>query len=207
VALVHDGRLLGEVRLDTADVASRRLLPSAVFLLESSGVTLAQLDGLAVSVGPGSFTGLRVGLGTVQGLAFGSGRPCVGVSSLAALGSVGAGQGRPVAALMDAARGEIYCALYDPEGRELLAPRRDSPEAFFDEVPADALFVGDGAERHAARIEERFPAGCRRARPCFLAASVARLGAELLARGAGGTPDDLRPLYLREAHIRAAAPR
>ena len=202
VALVRGERLLGEVCLDTEDVASRRLLPAAAFLLDAAGVAPAQLDGLAVAVGPGSFTGLRVGIATVQGLALASGRPCVGVSTLAALGQLGAEAGLPVAALLDALRNEVYAALYAAGGGEVLAPRRERLEEFVARTPAEALFVGDGAERFGERILALRPRARLRSRPAFLAAVVARLGRARLERGEGVSPEALRPFYLREAHIR-----
>lgn len=205
VALVRGERLLGEVRLDTEDVASRRLLPAAAFLLDAAGVTPAQLDALAVAVGPGSFTGLRVGIATVQGLALAGGRPCVGVSTLAALGQLGAEHGLPVATLLDALRGEVYAALYDAAGGEVLAPRRETLEDFVARTPARALFVGDGAERFGERILALRPGARLRSRPAFLASVVARLGHAALERGEAVPPEELRPFYLREAHIRGAA--
>lgn len=205
VALVRGERLLGEVRLDTADVASRRLLPSAAFLLDAAGVTPAQLDGLAVAVGPGSFTGLRVGIATVQGLALAAGRPCVGVSTLAALGESGAEAGLAVAAVLDALRGEVYAALYDAGGGERLSPCRETLEAFVARTPAEALFVGEGAERFGERILALRPRARLSRGPAFLAALVARLGRARLERGEGVPPEALHPFYLREAHIRAPA--
>lgn len=205
VALVRGERLLGEVRLDTEDVASRRLLPAAAFLLDAAGVVPAQLDGLAVAVGPGSFTGLRVGIATVQGLALASGRPCVGVSTLEALGRLGDDAGLPVAAVIDALRGEIYAALYDADGGEVLAPRRESLEEFVARTPAQTLFVGDGAERFPERIQALRPGARLRPRAAFLAAVVARLGRARLEQGQGVPPETLRAFYLREAHFRTSA--
>lgn len=200
---MRDGRTLVEVRLDTHDVASRRLLPAAVFALESCGLRVAQLDGLAVALGPGSFTGLRVALGTVQGLALGCARPCVGVSSLSALGAAAAAPGLPVAAWIDALRGEVYAEHFDAAGRSLGEPRRATPEVLLADVGATTCFAGDGAERHGALIAARRP-DARFAAHAFLAASVARLGALALERGEGVAPEALRPLYLGEAHVRPA---
>ncbi len=203
VAVVRDGRVLVEVRLDMHDVASRRLLPAAVFALESCGLNVSQLDGLAVALGPGSFTGLRVALGTLQGLALGSDRPCVGVSSLAALGAAAAADGLPVAAWIDALRGEVYAEHFDAQGRSLGEARRATPEALLADLAPTTCFAGDGAEHHRALIAARLP-GARFAAHAFLAASVACLGALCLERGEGVAPEALRPLYLGEAHVRAA---
>src|SRR2546423_923590 len=82
VALAVDGAVVGEVRLRTADAHSRRVLPAIAFLVESAGLAPRDLEGYAVVVGPGSFTGVRVGISTVQGLALAAGRPCLGLSTL-----------------------------------------------------------------------------------------------------------------------------
>ena len=85
VALTEDGRTLAELTLDNGNTHSETLLPMADMLFRLTGRTLADVDLFAVSVGPGSFTGIRIGAATVKGLAFGSGKCCLGVSSLEAL--------------------------------------------------------------------------------------------------------------------------
>ncbi len=205
VALLHDEHLLGEAHLEVATLPSRRLLPALGHLLESAGLATHAIEAWVVGSGPGSFTGLRVALATVQGLAFGSERPCLGISNLEALGHWAGGQDRPVAALIDAGRGEVYAALYDAHGNALRAPERLTPGAFVAGLPESLVYAGDGAERYrdllaAARPRADFQSGAP-----FLAQSLARLAQAALARGAGGPADALRPQYLREAHIRGSA--
>ena len=121
VALLVDGQVAGEVRTVTADGHSRWLLPAVEQLLLQHGFRARDLDGFAVTTGPGSFTGQRVGLATVQGLALGTDRPCVGLSALDVLASL-SGVAGPVVALMDAWRSEVYACVY--EGGRPLGPAR-----------------------------------------------------------------------------------
>ncbi len=206
VALIENDAVAGEVRLASAEGHSRKVLPAVDFLLQSLGLRAADLDAFAVTTGPGSFTGLRVGLSTVQGLALGTGRPCLGVSTLDVLAARSAGAAATVVALMDAYRGEVYGAVYDGEGGMVGRPGVDRPEAFVARAPEVAAFVGDGAQRHRELILSLCPRALFPARSLFLAGTLGRLAAPRLARGEGVAPAELRPLYLREPDIRKAAP-
>ncbi len=206
VAVTENDAVAGEVRLASAEDHSRKVLPAVDFLLQSLGLRAADLDAFAVTTGPGSFTGLRVGLSTVQGLALGTGRPCLGVSTLDVLAARGAGAAATVVALMDAYRGEVYGAVYDGEGGIVGRAGVDRPEAFVARAPEVAAFVGDGAQRHRELILSLRPRALFPARSLFLAGTLGRLAAPRLARGEGVAPAELRPLYLREPDIRKAAP-
>jgi tRNA threonylcarbamoyladenosine biosynthesis protein TsaB len=206
VAVTEDDSIRGEVRLVSSEGHSRRLLPGVDFLLQSLGLRAAELDGFAVTCGPGSFTGLRVGLSTVQGLALGTGKPCLGVSALDVLAARNAGAAPAVVALMDAYRGEVYGALYDAEGRVAGRASVERPEALVQRAPEAAAFVGDGAVRHRELILSLRPRAVFPGRSLFLAGTLGRLAAPRLARGEGVPPAELRPLYLREPTIRRPAP-
>jgi tRNA threonylcarbamoyladenosine biosynthesis protein TsaB len=124
VALLDDERLLAE-RGAPASQTSEALLPLVDALTRELGLSPADLDLLATSAGPGSFTGLRIGLATAKGLAFALGRPLVTVSSLAALALTAGQPGQLVMTVVDARRGDVYGALYriDGPGRlEVLVP-------------------------------------------------------------------------------------
>jgi tRNA threonylcarbamoyladenosine biosynthesis protein TsaB len=206
VALVAEGVVLGEVRLRAADSHSRRLLPAVEFLLGSVGVAPGEVEGYAVTRGPGSFTGLRVGISTVQGLALAAGRPCLGLSSLDVLAARIRGTAPVLVAWVDAFRGEVFGGLYDAEGRPLAAPRAARPEAALADVPPHAAFIGDGAARYREEIVAARPGAVFPERSLFLAGVLGLMAEPRLAAGEGITPDALRPLYLREADIRPSTP-
>jgi tRNA threonylcarbamoyladenosine biosynthesis protein TsaB len=206
VAVTEDDSVCGEVRLASAEGHSRRLLPAVDFLLQSLGWRPGDLDAFAVTTGPGSFTGLRVGLSTVQGLALGAGRPCLGVSALDVLAARIAGTAPTLVALMDAYRGEVYGGVYDREGRPSARTSVERPEAFVARTPEEAAFVGDGAQRCRELIVSLRPRAIFPVRSLFLAGTLGRLAAPRLKRGEGIAPAALRPLYLREPDIRRPVP-
>ena len=113
-ALWRDGVLLGQYFQNCGLTHSVTLLPMAEALLKNSGVTLEEVDVLAVSHGPGSFTGIRIGVSTVKGLAFADDKPCVGVSTLEAMAWNGTafGEGSLICCAMDARRNQVYNALF-----------------------------------------------------------------------------------------------
>lgn len=209
VALLDGERVAAEISSDDARVHSERLLPAIDRLLELAGVSLDAVGAFAVSIGPGSFTGLRIGLATVKALAFDETRPVVAVPTLAALCAAAAGARGPVAALLDARRGEVYAAAVaaagDPEPA-LLPDSVLTPEQLAERLPPDtALVVGEDAETAAARLAvlrpdlRRLAAGEGAAR----AARVARLGRALLAAGRVVPAADLVPRYVRRAEAEA----
>lgn len=206
VAVTEDDCIRGEVRLASSEGHSRRLLPAVDFLLHSLGLRPADVEAFAVTTGPGSFTGLRVGLSTVQGLALGADRPCLGMSALDVLAARIAGTAPASVALMDAYRGEVYGAVYDGEGRSVGRASVERPEVLIARTPAVAAFVGDGAQRHRELIVSLRPGALFPPRSLFLAGTLGRLAAPRLARGEGVKPAELRPLYLREPDIRRPAP-
>ena len=204
VAIAEGQELIGEVRLHSVDSHSMRVLPAAAFLLEQAGWAAREIDGFAVTSGPGSFTGLRVGLASVQGLALAAGRPCLGVSTLDVLAARIAGAAESLMPLVDAYRGEVFGALYDGRGHSCGEPFVAPPEALADRMPAGVTLVGTGAERHREWIRTHRPDATFSRRSPFLAGALARLAVPRFAAGEGVTPAALRPLYLREAEIRAA---
>jgi tRNA threonylcarbamoyladenosine biosynthesis protein TsaB len=206
VAVTEDDSVCGEVRVASSEGHSRRLLPAVDFLLQSLGLRPGDLDAFAVTTGPGSFTGLRVGLSTVQGLALGAARPCLGLSALDVLAARIAGAAPALVALMDAYRGEVYGGIYDEEGRLSGRPSVERPEALVARAPEVAAFVGDGAQRHRELILSLRPRAVFPVRSLFLAGTLGRMAAPRLKRGEGIAPAALRPLYLREPDIRKPAP-
>jgi tRNA threonylcarbamoyladenosine biosynthesis protein TsaB len=154
VALSDGTNLLGECILGEDRCCSGRLLESVSGLLAAARLTPDALDAFAVSLGPGSFTGVRVGIATVKGLALATGKPAIGFSSLAmlAMNLPFAGQ---VAALFDARKNEVYAGLYRcgalPE--RLCEDAVIAPEQFLAAIDAPTLFVGEGALRYRDLIQ------------------------------------------------------
>ncbi len=206
VALVDGDALLAEVRLPVRRGEAERLLPAVDRLLGDARLALADLAGIGVALGPGSFTGLRIGLATVKGLALGTGLPVVGVPSLDALAWQVPWAAVPVVPLLDARRGEVYGARFEPDGSGGL--RRATEDAALD-LPALArlvgegpvLLVGPGADAWRDLAGPRLGAAVRFAPPGLVAPrglAVARLAARALAAGGGDPVDRLVPRYVRD---------
>jgi len=179
-------------------------LPGALFdLLTAEGLSLPAVEGYAVGLGPGSFTGLRIGLATWKGLAYANRRPLAGVSSLAAMAleaAAGAPDGAVLVPLLDAKKGEVYAGFYAAEagGVRPVAPEAAlSPEALLDRAAAlpRALAFGEGYQAYRPALEGRLAA---------LATAVASPGApavaSLAARRLAGTAYDPQPLFALEPH-------
>jgi tRNA threonylcarbamoyladenosine biosynthesis protein TsaB len=218
VALVENGLLVSErtdSRCEFAGSANRRnsksnhaetLLPSIELLFESTGFSLQDITGLALSIGPGSFTGLRIGLSTVKGLAYGWQIPVVGVSTLLAHAARVTDYDGMICALLDARKNEVYAAVFQKTGDVLDRVTEDTVgsavktiemvRGFQKGVPC--LFVGDGAEVYKHWLLD-FPGIClaETTNSPTVAATVARLSE---ARFRSNRVDDLgtlTPVYLR----------
>lgn len=217
VAVVEDGRIVVERAGDGATTHAQRLPRELLEALEAAGATLADVDVLAVAVGPGSFTGIRIGMAAMQGLALVLGRPIVPVSVLDALGHLAAEGRRPgscVGAWVDAHRGDVYSALYRLEDRPeydtarltvVDPPRVGRPAAIAAEWlsrPADrpALVAGDGALVYAAMLDAAAPSGA----PPSLAGAIGRLAATQAHAGLHVAPSALQPLYVRRPDVEIA---
>ena len=199
VAVVGPEGVLAEARVATTSGHSRWLLPAVDALLRGLDLAPGALDAFAVTTGPGSFTGLRVGLSSTQGLALASGRPCVGLPALDVLGLAAAGQADTLVALMDAFRGEVYSAVYDAAGARQREARVGSLEAALEGLPPGAAFVGDAVAAGRERIGATVPAARFPSLELFLAAPLGRAALVCLERGETIPASRLRPLYLRGA--------
>jgi tRNA threonylcarbamoyladenosine biosynthesis protein TsaB len=203
LALLDEETVAGEVRTTSTEGHSRWLVPALESLLTAQGWRLDDLTGLAVTVGPGSFTGLRVGIATVQGLALATKKPCVGVIALDALASRAAGQRGQVVALMDAWRDEVYARIYE-DGRPRGEPFACPVEGIRGRVDPRATLLGDGTLRYAERLRAALPEAQILETDLFLAVPLGRLALGALRRGEGAGPEALKPLYVRDVDIRPA---
>ena len=152
VALCEDETLLGEITLNNGNTHSETLLPMIEFLLSNASLTVNDIDLFAVSNGPGSFTGVRIGVATVKGLAFGTEIPCIGVSTLEALAHRLASEDGLICPVMNARRKQVYTALFRAENGTLTRLMPDSAIAIteLDErlsaYSSPVRLVGDGYE-------------------------------------------------------------
>ena len=212
VALIDDGRIVDERSGDGSRTHGERL-PGE---LQALGVEWSSVDVFAVAIGPGSFTGLRIGIAAVQGLALVTTRPVVGVSALEALAQIASrdlGDGDAIASWIDAQRGEVFSALYrvanapifTPERlRELESPAVATPSATIAAWSAYDLrqttFTGDGVVRYADVVAAAAgPAAM--ARPAVLAGAVGCMAAICADRGLAVPPGAIHPLYLRRPDV------
>jgi tRNA threonylcarbamoyladenosine biosynthesis protein TsaB len=208
VALVENGEVVDE-RLGDSSRSHGERLPSD---LEVLGAAWSSIDVFGVCVGPGSFTGLRIGIATMQGLALVTGTRLIGISALDALAQFATrhvGPGSLVAAWIDAQRGEVFSALYRVMDAPIFTAGRlvqlepaavAKPAATFD-MWADhdlreAMFIGDAAWSNMPLIEARTSRRhILQAMP--LAGAVGLLAEESASRGSVGSPAAIQPLYVR----------
>ena len=200
-ALCEDGKLIGQSLQCSGLTHSRTLLPMAEDLLKNTETAMSDIDCFAVAHGPGSFTGIRIGVSTVKGLSWAADKPCIGVSTLAAMAWNGVVTDGLVCAVMDARRQEVYNALFRiEEGRPVrLCPDRAVSLSFLADELSDLgqvpFLTGDGAELCAAFLSER-------GLPYRLAPEPLRMqnawGVAMEAFGkTPGTSQELLPVYLR----------
>ncbi|HOG07758.1 MAG: tRNA (adenosine(37)-N6)-threonylcarbamoyltransferase complex dimerization subunit type 1 TsaB [Syntrophales bacterium] len=218
VSLAVDGQIRYEAFHNTGLNHSLVLLPAIEAACRHAGVALAEIDLFALTIGPGSFTGLRIAAGTLKGLALAVGKPVVGVSTLDSLAyPLTTSPDEVLCAMLDAQREQVYAAAYrnGVDGRrERIVPER---VADLDELVASLpngpiLFVGDGAERHRDMLAARSSALVRFAGPLYRhvrAAAVALLGEERYRAGESLDVVRFSPRYLRvsEAERRHSSPR
>jgi tRNA threonylcarbamoyladenosine biosynthesis protein TsaB len=218
VALMDDGRVLSTFAGDPTITHGERLPADLVRVLEAHSVTIANVDVFAVAAGPGSFTGLRVGIATMQGLAMANGRSLVGVSALDAINHGVRSMSPPAAELgpdtaitvwMDAQRGEVFSAVYAGE-QVIDGPVVGSPAAILarwtEKNPA-RMFAGDGAIAYRDVIQNLVAGAAVLSDLPPLAPSIARLAAAYERQHGPSAPDAIRPIYVRRPDAELARDR
>ena len=146
-ALARDGRMLALYTENGLLTHSETMLPMIENMLSKAAVSIDDIDAFAVSEGPGSFTGVRIGVSLIKGLAFNSGKPCVGVSTLAALARNLDGHGGYVVPVMDARRNQVYTAVFKDGKRltnDMLLPLDELKAHLCDVGISDIILCGDG---------------------------------------------------------------
>jgi tRNA threonylcarbamoyladenosine biosynthesis protein TsaB len=204
VAVTDDDRVLALLVGDESRTHGERLPGEIARALEAAGTTRDLIDLLAVATGPGAFTGLRIGLAAMQGLAMTLDKPVVGVSALDALAEqIVASDADVLVPWMDAQRGDVFATLIDRRSKATLeAPAAASPKALLETwrahlVNRRAIFIGDRAEHDAALIEEAGHGLWRAQAPSPLAPQIAIIGRRRAQNGESGPPHRLEPIYVR----------
>jgi tRNA threonylcarbamoyladenosine biosynthesis protein TsaB len=207
VALHKDGKLLCEAG-EVSRNHSRSLLSTVARLLEEHGETAGDLGAVAAGVGPGSFTGVRIGLALAKTLAFSLGIPLVGLSTLRVLAENGRQSGVDcVCPVLDALKGEVFCATFDMRSGRLYSKQeeaaRDPDEwaEWFAETGKRGYFVGSGALRYRDRLKTALGKFAvvpeEEGRHLVRASALAELATQRLARGEQDDPRLLEPSYCR----------
>lgn len=203
-AVCDDAAVLSEVTFEAGRRHAERIVDTIDRALRAAGRELRDLDLLAVAHGPGSFTGIRIGVATLKGLALGANKPLVGVSSLRALARATITDADFLCPLLDARMDEVFGATFRRAGdslTEVKAERVGPIEGFVSELPANAVIFGDGAARYADRLRAVAPNAvilpADASRPS--GATVVAEGLAAFRAGNAGDPASVLPVYLRQS--------
>ena len=205
VAVMADDKIVASYNIDNGLTQSELLLPMAEDMLKSLGLKFSDIGLFATSVGPGSFTGVRIGVSLVKGLAFGRGVPCVSVSTLDALAENLNGLSGIIAPCMDARRSQVYTAIYSSDGEKISKLTEDmaiSITELYERLSAydeDIYIVGDGYDIVKKKLSELGLQAKNTPRDIRLenAASVARIAYRRYSAGEYISDGEISPTYLR----------
>ena len=209
VAVMDGGSLVTEITRSTGETHARHLMRLVDTALNLSGLSAADLDGFAVTIGPGTFTGLRIGLSSVQGMATAVSKAVVGISSLDALAAqaatVSQETGSVVCAMLDARRQEVYGGCFRHDGQTatpLSEPRVGPPDLLAEGIDAPCVFVGSGALLYQdvlmTKLGDRFALAAPFAH-VIRGETVARLAMATFENETVPVNRVLQPLYLRKS--------
>jgi tRNA threonylcarbamoyladenosine biosynthesis protein TsaB len=206
VAVLSGDEVLAEVAVTSQETHAKRLVSVIDATLVMTDQTVADCDGFAVTVGPGSFTGLRIGISTVKGLGFATGKPVVGVSTLDALAYQFPSFPHLICPVLDARKGEIYTALYESAGHakwnRVIEDCAVEPGEWFSQVGAPCLFVGDGTAVYAELIKRTLGDLAHFAPPYMnkvRASVVGFIGMKQILDGQAADVEELVPHYIRKS--------
>lgn len=204
MAVTDGDRVLALLPGDESRTHGERLPAEIARALAQAGLARERIDLLAVATGPGAFTGLRIGLSAMQGLAMTLNKPVIGVSALDALAAQGNAFGAElIVPWMDAQRGDVFATLIDATtGAALEPPTAANPQVLVDAWRArlagrHAIFIGDAATRDADVIARNADARWDTRSPAPLAPQIASIGHRRALQGQAGPPHTLEPIYVR----------
>jgi tRNA threonylcarbamoyladenosine biosynthesis protein TsaB len=205
IAIMEEEELIAEVRINIKVAHAERLMPSIDWLLKASHVSVEEIDAFAVSIGPGSFTGLRIGLSTAKGFSYATKKPLVPVPTLDAFARTLPFSPYYICPMLDARKKEVYTALYKWEDKlckKIIPETAIKPEDFLKEIKGKILFAGDGAKIYKALIVDILKdraVFAPRARMSPSASTVAEIAIEKLKQGISTDPVGLTPFYIRRS--------
>jgi tRNA threonylcarbamoyladenosine biosynthesis protein TsaB len=204
IAVLKNEDVLLEYNFISQDNLSAMLIPSLEFILQALGLQIAQIDVFGISIGPGLFTGIRIGMATLKGLAFVEKKPLVGVISLKALAYKFADTKKNIISLIDAKKGEVYLGGYCFDNGEFVELIPPCLLKIADIIPLvrkfpDKIFVGSGAEKHMDFLKNNFSDGRQLYRSNFLANEIGKIALQQFRCQHYLTDlQDLLPFYLRK---------
>jgi len=211
VGLIDGGEVLSDTLLNIPVTHSERLLGAIEFVLGEARCSIGDVDGWAISLGPGSFTGLRIGVSTVKGLAFATGKPVAGVSTLDALASQVSPTSYLICPILDARKREVYAAFYRYGEGDILGRQSDDqalrPEDLVKKIEERTIFLGDGVRTYRDFLLHSLPSlATFPSAPIHVphGSMVAKLGFELLKKGEHLNVSTFSPIYVRpsEAEVK-----
>jgi tRNA threonylcarbamoyladenosine biosynthesis protein TsaB len=200
-AIIENDMIIGSFGADTGKNHSLELLPKLELLFDDKDLSLSDMDAFAVTIGPGSFTGLRIGLATVKAWSQAFTKPLIGISSMDAMAKTAADNGY-VVPIFDARRNEVYSALYFDE-RRLCPDRAIDPEVLAQElvkIKASIVFCGDGLKFSAKIFQKALGENFvlpKHGNTLFMAEAAAQLAYERYIAGVFDDSSSLVPIYLR----------
>ncbi|SHK67636.1 tRNA threonylcarbamoyl adenosine modification protein YeaZ [Clostridium cavendishii DSM 21758] len=206
-AIVDETSVLAEIALTNKKEHSVLLMDLIDGLLKQCNLTIKDIDGFATSKGPGSFTGLRIGMATIKGLSFGSNKPCVSISTLQGLAFNVSHFNGLICPIIDALRNNVYCGIFKFTNGNLVSLTEEACLSLeevinkVNELNEDVIFLGDGTLKHKNVLSEKVPKANFAVNNLNYtrASSIGSLGLELLQ---AGVHDDLNisaPVYLRKS--------
>jgi tRNA threonylcarbamoyladenosine biosynthesis protein TsaB len=197
--------LVGEIKLNVKTTHSERLMSAVDALLRKSDLTLDAIDAFSVAIGPGSFTGLRIGLSTVKGLAYATGKPMVTVPTLDAFALNFRYSSYPVCLMLDARKSEVYAAVFTwkQDGFEKVFNERSiRPEELLKELHGAVLFAGEGVHLYRDLIRDAMGDRAIMASADKMVPSPANVAVTGLAKALRNEytmPAEAAPLYIRKS--------
>ncbi|MFQ5933242.1 MAG: tRNA (adenosine(37)-N6)-threonylcarbamoyltransferase complex dimerization subunit type 1 TsaB [Dehalococcoidia bacterium] len=207
LALLDDSELVGEVTWHTRQNHTAELVPTLEYLLDRAKVELHSLKGIIVAKGPGSFTGLRVGITTAKGLAMSTEAPLVGVSTLEAWAHPYVGTGLPVCAVQEAGRGQVAAAIFqwsNDHTERILSEHITNAEEICRHIRRPTILCGEMSDSTRTALKESLDDNALMTDTRGLthrAAVLGQLGRLKIERDELDDPPTLQPLYLRRPSI------